>query len=124
MFRQIRGNLVSFGLCIFGIWLLVQMEANVHNQNAGQRQSPLSATFTPTGTPCSTGCTRCNARNSDLTFICCDADAKVQIQIQDPQICLEFLRFVHHSATVVRNPDVNCSDNLQIGALGTSNSHL
>ena len=52
------------------------------------------------------------------------ANAKVQIQIQDPQIYLEFLRFVHHSATVVRNPDVNCSDNLQIGALGTSNSNL
>ena len=42
-FRQIRGNLVSVGLCIVGIWLLVQMEANVHNQNAGQRHSPLQA---------------------------------------------------------------------------------
>ena len=77
-----------------------------------------------TGTPCSTGCTRCDARNSDLTFICRDAEAKVQIQIQVPQICLEFLRFVHHSATVAQNPDVKCSDNLHIGALGTSNSNL
>ena len=43
-----------------------------------------TATFTPTGTPCSTGGTRCDARNSDLTFICRDAEAKVQIQIQIP----------------------------------------
>ena len=42
-FRQIRGNLVSVGLCIFGIWLLVQMEANVHSKNAAQRHSPLQA---------------------------------------------------------------------------------
>ena len=42
-FRQIRGNLVSVGLCIFGIWLLVQMEANVYSKNAGQRHSPLQA---------------------------------------------------------------------------------
>ena len=58
----------------------------------------LASDIHPTGNPCSTGCTRCDARNSDLTFICCDASAKVQIQIQDPQIYLEFLRFVHHSA--------------------------
>ena len=42
-FRRIRGNLVSVGLCIFGIWLLVQMEANVHSKNAGRRHSPLQA---------------------------------------------------------------------------------
>ena len=42
-FRQIRGNLVSVGLCIFAIWLLVQMEANVHRVNAGRRHSPLQA---------------------------------------------------------------------------------
>ena len=42
-FRQIRGTLVSVGLCIFGIWLLVQMEANVHSKNAAQRHSPLQA---------------------------------------------------------------------------------
>ena len=68
--------------------------------------------------------TRCDARNSDLTFICRNAEAKVQIEIQDPQICLEFLRFVLHSAIVARNPDVNCSDNLQTEALGTSRSNL
>ena len=42
-FRQIRGNLVSVRLCIFGNWLLVQMEANVHSKNPGQGYSPLQA---------------------------------------------------------------------------------
>ena len=93
------------------------MEANVHIKNAGQRHSPLQVPPVVLAAPDATG-------NSDLTFICRDAEAKVQIQIQDPQICLEFLRFVHHSATVARNPDVNCSDNLHIGALGSSNSNL
>ena len=37
---------------------------------------------------------------------------------------LEFFRFVPHSAIDARSPDVNCSDNLQTEALGTSRSNL
>ena len=48
LIQEIRGNLVSVGLCILGIWLLVQMEANVHSKNSGQRHSPLQA---PAATP-------------------------------------------------------------------------
>ena len=87
-------------------------------------QKRCAATFTPTGTICSSGRSSCNAKNSDLTFICLYAEAKVQVQAQGRQIYVEFLRFVLYCGIVARNPDVNCSDNLQTEALGTCNSNL
>ena len=53
------------------IWLLVQQLSIQKNR---------AATFTPTGAPCSSGHNSCDARNSYLTLICLDAQAKVQIQ--------------------------------------------
>ena len=117
-FRQIRGNLVSVGLCIFGIWLLVQMEANVHSKNAGRRHSPLQA--------------------PPVVLVALDATPGTQI-LPSFAVMLKpksrfrsrFLEFTLNSsglsiilALLQQNPDVTCSDNLHMGALGTSNSNL
>ena len=104
-FRQIRGNLVSVGLCIFGIWLLVQMEANVHRKNAGRRHSPLQA--------------------PPVVLAALDATPGTQI-LPSFAVMLKpksrfrsrFLEFTLNSsglsiilALLQQNPDVNCSDN-------------
>ena len=94
------------------------MEANVHSKNAGRRHSPLQA--------------------PPVVLAALDATPGTQI-IPSFAVMLKsksrfrsrFLEFTLNSsglsiilALLQQNPDVNCSDNLHIGALGTSNSNL
>ena len=94
------------------------MEANVHGKNAGQRHSPLQA--------------------PPVVLAALDAKAGTQIlpsfavMLKPKSRCRSrFLEFTLNSsglsiilALLQQNPDVNCSDNLHTGALGTSNSNL
>ena len=94
------------------------MEANVHSKNAGRRHSPLQA--------------------PPVVLAALDATPGTQI-LPSFAVMLKpksrfrsrFLKFTLNSsglsiilALLQQNPDVNCSDNLQIEALGTSNSNL
>ena len=120
-FRQIRGNLVSVGLCIFEIWLLVQMEANVHSKNACQQHSPLQAPPVVLAAPDATPGTQI------LPSFAVMLTPKSRFRSGFLEFTLNFSGLsiiLCNSGTKTRNPHVNCSDNLQIGALGTSNSNL
>ena len=94
------------------------MEANVHSKNAGRRHSPLQA--------------------PPVVLAALDATPGTQI-LPSFAVMLKpksrfrsrFLEFTLNSsglsiilALLQQNPDVNCSDNLHIGAPGTSNSNL
>ena len=94
------------------------MEANVHSKNAGQRHSPLQA--------------------PPVVLAALDATPGTQI-LPSFAVMLKpksrfrsrFLEFTLNSSGLSiilrnrkQNPDVNCSDNLHMRALGTSNSNL
>ena len=94
------------------------MEANVYSKNVGQRHSPLQA--------------------PPVVLAALDATPGTQI-LPSFAVMLKpksrfrsrFLEFTLNSsglsiilALLQQNPDVNCSDNLHIGALRTSNSNL
>ena len=117
-FRQIRGNLVSVGLCIFGNWLLVQMEANVHSKNAGRRHSPLQAPPVVLAAPVATPGTQI------LPSFAVMLTPKSRFRSRFLEFNLNSSGLSIILALLQQNLDVNCSDNLHIGALGTSNSNL
>ena len=94
------------------------MEANVHSKNAGQRHSPLQA---PPVVLAALGAT---PGTQILPSFAVMLKSKSRFRSRFLEFTLNSSGFVHHSATVAQNPDVNCSDNLHIGALGTSNSNL
>ena len=88
------------------------MEANVHSKNAAQRHSPLQA--------------------PPVVLAALDATPSFAVMLKPKsRFRSRFLEFTLNSsglsiilALLQQNPDVNCSDNLHTGALGTSNSNL
>ena len=97
------------------------MEANVHNQNAGQRYSPLQVT------PVVLAALEATPGTQIIPSFAVMLTPKSRFRSRILKFTLNFSGLsiiLYNSGTKVRIPDVNCSDNLHLGALGTSNSNL
>ena len=97
------------------------MEANVHNQNAGQRHSPLQVS------PVVLAALEATPGTQIIPSFAVMLTPKSRFRSRILKFTLNFSGLsiiLYNSGTKIRNPDVNCSDNLQTEALGTSNSNL
>ena len=97
------------------------MEANVHSNNAGRRHSPLQAP------PVELAALGATPGTQILPSFAVMLKSKSRFRSRFLEFTLNssglsiILALLRHRK---QNPDVNCSDNLHIGALGTSNSNL
>ena len=94
------------------------MEANVHNKNAGRRHSPLQAP------PVVLAALDATPGTQILPSFAVMLKPKSRFRSRFLEFTLNFSGLSIILALLQQNPDVNCSDNLHMGALGTSNSNL